>query len=92
MSGIIKCGRLLLQSASGITKCDRLYCKVRQVLQSATVILKSDVTNDIKANLKITNIFGIIQITTIIISIVIVSIFQGEILLIVRVVPCQAYY
>ena len=30
----------VLQSASGITKCDRLYCKVRQVLQSATVITK----------------------------------------------------
>ena len=34
----------VLQSASGITKCDRLYCKVRQVLQSATVITKWDVT------------------------------------------------
>ena len=35
---------MLLQSASGITKCDRIYYKVRQVLQSATVITKWDVT------------------------------------------------
>ena len=33
---IAKYNRSLLQSASGITKCDRLYCKVRQVLQSVT--------------------------------------------------------
>ena len=40
--------RQVLQSASGITKCDRLvlqsvtgcYYKVRQVLQSATIITK----------------------------------------------------
>ena len=31
---ITKCNRLLLQSASGITKCDRIYYKVRQLLQS----------------------------------------------------------
>ena len=41
---IIKCERLLLQSASGITKCDRLYYKVRQAIQSVTVITKRDVT------------------------------------------------
>ena len=35
-----KCDRLLLQGASGITKCDRLYYKVRQLLQSVTVITK----------------------------------------------------
>ena len=33
---IRKCDRLLLQSASGTTKCDKLYYKVRQVLQSLT--------------------------------------------------------
>ena len=45
-SGITKCDRLLPQCASGITKCDKLllqsvtgYYKVRQVLQSATVLL-----------------------------------------------------
>ena len=37
---ITKFDRLLLQSASGITKCDRLYYKVRQVLQSVTVITR----------------------------------------------------
>ena len=41
---ITNCDRLLLQNASGITKCDRIYYKVRQVLQSATVITKWDVT------------------------------------------------
>ena len=41
---IKKCHRLLLQSASGITKYDRLYYKVRQVLQSMAVITKWDVT------------------------------------------------
>ena len=41
---ITKCYRLLLQSTSGITKCDRLYYKVSQVLQSVTVITKWDVT------------------------------------------------
>ena len=41
---ITKCDRLLLQNASGITKCNRIYYKVRQVLQSATVITKWDVT------------------------------------------------
>ena len=35
------------QSASSITKCDRLYYKVHQVLQSATVITKWDVTKDV---------------------------------------------
>ena len=34
-SGITKCDRLLLQSASGITKCARYY-KVWQLLQSVT--------------------------------------------------------
>ena len=37
---ITKCDRLLLQSVSGITKCDRRYYNLRQVLQSATVITK----------------------------------------------------
>ena len=41
---ITKFDRFLLQSASGITKCDRLYYKVRQVLQSVTVITRWDVT------------------------------------------------
>ena len=41
---ITKSDRLLWQSASDITKCDRLYYKVRQVLQSETVITKWDVT------------------------------------------------
>ena len=44
---IIKCDRLLLQSASGITKYDRLYYKVRQLLQSVTVITRWGVTPDI---------------------------------------------
>ena len=35
-SFITKRDRLLLQSASVITMCDRLYYKVRQVLQSVT--------------------------------------------------------
>ena len=43
---ITKCDRLLLQSASGITKCNRLYYNVRQVLQSVTVITKWDVTGN----------------------------------------------
>ena len=43
---ITKCDRLLLQSVSGITKCNRLYYKVRQVLQSVTVIKKWDVTGN----------------------------------------------
>ena len=37
---VTKCGRLLLQNASGTTSCDRFYYRVRQVLQSATVITK----------------------------------------------------
>ena len=37
---VTKCGRLLLQGVSGITKCDILYYKVRQVLQSVTVSTK----------------------------------------------------
>ena len=41
---ITKCDRLLLQSMSGITKTDRSYYNVRQVLQSVTVITKRDVT------------------------------------------------
>ena len=41
---ITKCDRLSLQSASGITKCDSVYYKVRQVLQSVTVIKKWDAT------------------------------------------------
>ena len=41
---ITKCDRLLLQSVLGITKYDRLYYKVRQVLQSVAVITKWDVT------------------------------------------------
>ena len=43
-SGITKSDRLLLQSASDITKGDRLYYKVRQVLQLVIVIRKWDVT------------------------------------------------
>ena len=43
-SGITRCDRLSLQSVSGITKCDSLYYKVRQVLQSVTVIKKWDAT------------------------------------------------
>ena len=39
-SGITKSDRLLLQSASDITKGDRLYYKVRQVLQLVIVIRK----------------------------------------------------
>ena len=42
--GIINCERLLLQSASSITKIDRLYCKRRQLLQSVTIITKPDIT------------------------------------------------
>ena len=49
-SGIAKCDGLLLQSASGITKCDGLYYKVCQVLQSATVITKWDVTLVLQIN------------------------------------------
>ena len=51
---ITKCDRLLLQSASGITKFVsyyklwQLYYKLRQVLQIATVITKWDVTNVVK--------------------------------------------
>ena len=41
---ITKRDRLSLHSVSGITKCDRLYCKVRQVLRSVTVIAKWNVT------------------------------------------------
>ena len=50
---ITKCDRLLLQSASGITKCDKVYYKVRQVLQSVTVITKWDITR--------TNVLNICQ-------------------------------
>ena len=45
--GATKCGRLLLQSASGFTSVTDYYDKVRQVLQSATVITKWDVTSAI---------------------------------------------
>ena len=38
--------RQILQSASGITKCDRHYYKVPQVLQSATVFTKWDAAMD----------------------------------------------
>ena len=48
---IIKRDRLLLQSASGITKCDKLYYKARQVLQSVTVITKWHVTSFITEKL-----------------------------------------
>ena len=47
---ITKCEKLLLQSASGITKCDRLYYKARQVLQSVTIITKSDVTEQLQSH------------------------------------------
>ena len=50
VSGITKCDKLLLQSASGITKCDRLYYKARQVLQSVTIITKSDVTEQLQSH------------------------------------------
>ena len=40
---ITKCDSLLLQSAPGITKCDRLYYKVRQELRNVRVITKWDV-------------------------------------------------
>ena len=46
MPGITKCDRELLQSAY-ITMCNRLYYKMRQVLQSVTVILKRNVTKSI---------------------------------------------
>ena len=45
---ITKCDRLSLQSASGNTKCDRLHYKARQVLQSVTIIVKSDVTEQLQ--------------------------------------------
>ena len=40
---ITKCDGLLLQSATAffITKCDKCYYKVRQVLQSVTILLQS---------------------------------------------------
>ena len=38
--------RQILQSVSGITKCDRHYYKVPQVLQSATVFTKRDAAMD----------------------------------------------
>ena len=41
---ITKCDGGVLQSATGITKCDWGYYKVRQVLQSATIITKCDST------------------------------------------------
>ena len=41
---ITKYNRLLLQNVSGITKCDRLYYKVHQILQNLTVITKIYVT------------------------------------------------
>ena len=41
---IAKCDRLLLQSVSVIIKCDRLYYKIRQVLESTTDMTKWDVT------------------------------------------------
>ena len=44
-SGITKCDKLLLQKVAGIAKCDRLYYKVGQVLQSVKVITKWDVTH-----------------------------------------------
>ena len=47
-SGITKCDKLLLQIASGIAIYDQLYYKMRQVLQSVTVIIKGDVTDDFK--------------------------------------------
>ena len=42
--GITKCDRLLLQSASGITKCDRL------LLQSASGITKCDSYYKVRRN------------------------------------------
>ena len=45
-----KCDRLLLQSTSGIAKCDRLLLQIRQVLQSATVIAKWNVTLVLQIN------------------------------------------
>ena len=49
---IAKSDRLLLESGSRITKCDRLYYKVRHVLQSGTVITKRDVTPVSSVSLK----------------------------------------
>ena len=46
-SGITKYDRLLLQNFSGITKCDRIYYKLRQILQSKTFIIKSDIIEEI---------------------------------------------
>ena len=43
---ITKRDKLLLQSASGITKYDRTYCMGRQVIQSVTVITKWDATHE----------------------------------------------
>ena len=40
---LLQSATILLQSATGITKCDDYY-KVRQVLQSATIITKCDST------------------------------------------------
>ena len=45
---ITKYDRLLLQNASGITKYDWRYYKVRQVLQSVTVVTEWDVTQGTK--------------------------------------------
>ena len=43
------CDMLLLQSASDIKQCDRLYYKLRHVLPSETVITKRDVAVPRKA-------------------------------------------
>ena len=44
---------ILLQSASGITKCDKIYYKVRQVLQSVSIITKCDSTEVYETNVEI---------------------------------------
>ena len=45
-----KWDRLILESVSGIKKCDRGYYKVRQVLSSVTVITKWEETGHINGN------------------------------------------
>ena len=42
---ITKCDKALLQSVTGITKWDRIYYKVWEVLQSVTVITKRNLTS-----------------------------------------------
>ena len=50
-SDITKFDRSLLESVSGITKCDRPYYKVRQILQNVTVITKWNVPDAFQTSL-----------------------------------------